>query len=418
MSEIKNFDIKFQLTNEHLRSGGIEKIYSKMLLQEIEDVKYDSNSKPIQNSVGPLLRAFMLAILHKNTMELPSTQNEMLEYPSLLQKGFSFDQRTIKTEEEFEEIYKEFANEEDFLFRGVREASWRLYNSLQRNWILHKLYETEESYLDLLVNMIHNGKDQHGETIKSILESHNIDSLNDVATLGFLQHHSCPTPFLDWTYSFDNALYFAIDGLVHNNDVKEISDYFSVYLIEEIHFSKAGYKELLSETIDTISDQLVSNAIKLFAKNKEQIKQMTEKFKDRSFFDRDKLDGSGLVDYMTKIQTIIEFEITLISDKDKSSGLIFSLANSPNIVNQKGCFMWNSHPYKPLEVIGKENYLENNEDGNFDNYRFCRCLNIHKDLLPVVQEKLKAKGINQEYIYASKDIITWPIYEMSKKSSD
>lgn len=420
MAEISNLELKFQLTNEHLRTPGvIEKIPSTMLLRNIMDVKYDEFGKPIPSSIGPALRAYMTAILHSHTMELPCTIDGMSEYQSILQKSYSFDQQQISSIDEFEEIYERYSTKTDILFRGVREASWRLYNSLQRHWINSKLYETESSYLELLQKMIEIGKTKHNDTIKSILLNFNIDSLNDLAVLGFLQHHSCPTPFLDWTYSFDVALYFAIDGVTENTEVKEIQDYISVYWLEEEHFSKGGYKELLSETVDTISSKLKTTAINLVAKDEDQAQEMEEKFKDRSFFDKDKLDGSGLVEHMTKVNTIIDFPATFISDKDKDSGLIFSLANSPNVINQKGCFMWNSHPYKPLEVVGIETYREHQiEIGEeIGDFRFCRCLNIHKDLIGEIKVKLEAKGITKDYIYASKNIDTWEIFEQSKKSS-
>lgn len=43
----------------------------------------------------------------------------------------------------------------------------------------------------------------------------------------------CPTPLLDWTYKFQNALFFGLDGLEKNQGAKEIDDYFSLFYLEE-----------------------------------------------------------------------------------------------------------------------------------------------------------------------------------------
>ncbi|QTY27918.1 FRG domain-containing protein [Flavobacterium sp. CS20] len=243
--EISNLDLKVQFTNEYLRSGGLEKILDPNLLQDLIDMKFDHNGKANPESVTPRANAFMLALLGVQLQPPYFSKDFISEYSSILQKSKCFDQINIDTVEHFDKIYDEYKIKEDMLFRGQREARWRLYSNLQRFWILHKLHEQENSFEEFLDKLVTNGKTDYEEHIKQILEEHNIDTLNAISILGFLQHHSCPTPLLDWTYKFQNALFFGLDGLELNQGAKEIDNYFSLFYIEEEYMGEGGMRKLM-----------------------------------------------------------------------------------------------------------------------------------------------------------------------------
>ena len=211
--EISHLDLKVQFTNEYLRSGGMGTIRDPELLQDLIDMQFDHNGKAIPESVTKKANAFMMVMLGSQ-LQPPYYSNDFIsEYSSILQKSKCFDQINIDTVEQFDKIYDEYKSKEDMLFRGQREAKWRLYSNLQRFWILNKLDEEENSFEEFLDKLVTNGKTDYEENIKKILSEHNIDSINAISILGFLQHHSCPTPLLDWTYKFQNALFFGLDGL-------------------------------------------------------------------------------------------------------------------------------------------------------------------------------------------------------------
>ncbi|RYE39103.1 MAG: FRG domain-containing protein, partial [Sphingobacteriales bacterium] len=247
------------------------------------------------------------------------------------------------------------------------------------------------------------------------LQEINIDSLNDIAILGFLQHHNCPTPLLDWTYSFKTAMFFGIDGLEKSESAREIDHYFSVYFIEEEHFDGGSMRNLLNGSLQEVGDELKLKLISQIANDEEQRKEMEEHFKGRSFFDKQRIKGAGLISYMTKINHMMNIPLSYFSDKDIEAGIAFSITNSNNIKSQNGVFTWNSDVSKPLEVVGNEQYNEAKLDSDPNDYRFCECYNIHKSLSDYIAQRLKENEITLDEIYPDKDVDARNVYNESKK---
>ena len=155
----------------------------------------------------------------------------------------------------------------------------RLYSTIQRWWIWDKIEEVGINFNSFLKNIIENGQTDLTDKITNIFKEINDDTLNDIAILGFLQHHSCPTPLLDWTYNFNTAMFFGIDGLQHNESPKEIDQYFSVYFIEENHFENGGMRTLLNDSLQTVGEELKLGLIAQIAKDEEQRIEMENHFK-------------------------------------------------------------------------------------------------------------------------------------------
>ncbi len=417
MREISNLDLKIQLTNEYLRTGGMERISDVSLLQDLVNVKFNENGKAIPKSIYPRLNAFMLAILSYHLQPPHHTERHIAEYSSFVQKSLFFDQIQITTKEQVDELIEKYQNSENYLFRGQNEAKWRLYSTLQRWWIWDDMEKTPEKYLEFLQTMLSFGIENFEPQIKKILDKIDIDTLNDISILGFLQHHSCPTPLLDWTYNFKTSLFFGIDGVNTDKSPREIDNYLSIYFIKEEHFDSGSMRKLLNKSLQTVGEKLKLGLIAKIAKDKKQRIKMERHFKERNFFAKDRIQGSGLISHITKIEHMVNIPISYFSDKDKNSGIAFSITNSENIKKQKGVFTWNSDFGKPLEVMGNEQYNEAKSESDPDDYRFCECYNISKELVPYIIEKLNKSNINKESIYPDKDIDAKPIYDKSKRTS-
>ena len=122
---------------------------------------------------------------------------------------------------------------------------------------------------------------------------------------------------------------------------------------------------------------------------------MKEHFEERSFFDTNRVKGSGLIRHMTRIENLINIPITYFSDNESDSNLIFSLTNSNNIKNQKGVFTWNANTFKPLEMLGNEQYDVSRTENDSEDYRFSGCYNINKKLVPYIKQQLEKDGITK-----------------------
>lgn len=412
--EISNLELKIKLFKEYLENGGLEKIHFPDLLKDILKVRKGHDGKIDPETVSPIVNAAMMALLGSHLSPPFYHPEHISEYRSTLQKNNSFVQENIDTVEQFDTIYEEYTAKEDTLFRGQREAKWRLYSKLQRLWLTERLFE-KDNYQGLIERMVEQGRQQYGQPIKELLQANHIDAENSIAVLGYLQHHGCPTPLLDWTYRFQNALYFAIDGLTPNPGTVEIEDYCSVYFIEEKYFEGGSLRAIISEGLDKEGENILQELISGIANgDEEKRKAMQKHFAGRKFFDRSRINGSGLIAHMTKIEHLINFPIAYFSDKDRESGIIFSLNNSKNILNQAGVFTWNADPSKPIELVGDELYKEDKPEEEAKDYSFCSCFNIHKSLGSHIRKRLEADGITKEFIYPTPHLSTWEIFENCK----
>ncbi len=413
--EISNLDLKIKIFKEYLNNGGYDKISFPDILQDIKEIVISPDGKVDPDTVSPLLNACMLALLGSHLQPPFFHPEHISEYISTLQKSNSFEQINVDTTEHFDEVYDEFKAKTDMLFRGQREAKWRLYSNLQRNWMLKRMFESENSYPELLENLVENGRAEYSDQIHALLSSHHIDSENDISVLGYLQHHGCPTPLLDWTFKFQNALFFALDGLIPSQTTIEIEDYLSVYYIEEKYFAGSNLRFFIEDGLSHFEKPMLLEMIAKIAKDEDQRKEMEDHFAGRQLFDRKRITGSGLITHMTKIKNMLGFPIAYFSDKDVDSEILFSLNNSKNILNQAGVFTWNADPSKPLEMMGDELYQEVKPEDGDNNYFFCNCFNIHKNLAGHVRGRLEADGITKDFIYPTPDLNTWKIFEKSKR---
>lgn len=396
-----NFDLKYQLGNEYLRNGGTEKLTSLDLVNDLINFNYNDIS-----THTPRIKAFLNMVFSINTTAPPVLQDSMSEYKSFVQKEIFFDQIQIDTEEQIDQLFEKYKDSSDYIFRGQREAAWRLYNTIQRSWILGK-YDGILDFASVLMKMTEICLQNHEEGIKNQIGKDHEDTINDLALLGYLQHHGCPTSLLDWTSNFYNAIFFATDGVIENTAVKEIADYVSVYFLDNENIEPGGAASVIDYALSEQSKNLKSKLITMIAKDEEQRLEMEEHFKDRDFFDRTKIEGSGLVSHMCKIENMVSIPTGIMYYRDnyEHEGVVFSLLNSENIKIQQGTFIWNSTSIKPLEVVAFEAF-----ETEFESYKFCECYNINKKLVPYIQEKLELLGVNRETIYPDEGIDTKGIF--------
>ena len=136
----------------------------------------------------------------------------------------------INTRKEYDDFYNSLKNEHSVLFRGVNEAKYKLYTSIQRAFIEGRINpnETIGSFVAKEIDNIKNS---------SVLSKYYLSigiPITDFLYLSFLQHYAAPTSFLDFTHNINIALYFATENVRYGdgNTSYCIDDYISIYWID------------------------------------------------------------------------------------------------------------------------------------------------------------------------------------------
>ena len=130
---------------------------------------------------------------------------------------FGDSQYDTCTDDIFKKIQEFEKLGESFIYRGITEAKYKLYNSAQRLYINQELHRQVHPdsiavhYKEFIENLIENCKSWNNGVVKNLLKSSGIDENNAIAYLSYMQHFGVPSPFLDYTYNPYIALFFAID---------------------------------------------------------------------------------------------------------------------------------------------------------------------------------------------------------------
>jgi hypothetical protein len=250
-----------------------------------------------------------------------------------------------------------------FLFRGVNSAKYKLYTSAQREFLRRELFgmdkfdSPQEKFNEWMNNLLYVIKNWNKNSIQNYFGSIGITKDDDISYLSFLQHSGFPTPLLDFTFDPFIALFFAIEGARYNSKDISLDSCISLY-----YFDK------------TTPLRKVLNA-----DFKSEQNRNLKKYKD-----------------------FIQRNVISIIDHDSVN---YRVVTNLNIVNQKGCYVFNWHGVDPLEkaypkLINKLN-TSILKDMNVEPQEIkLNCLNIHKGLIPIIRhELLLRKGIDSKYIF-------------------
>jgi len=160
--------------------------------------------------------------------------SKLVTYESIDNKSQVFNQININSKQELDNyigIYKKEQSKFGLIFSGCPDAKYKLYNSAQRKWLNMELANLGSSYENFIFKEIDNAKAWQNNLLKNFFEAFGQPAY-DISVLSFLQHYGAPTPLLDWTYNFENALFFATDGLSYADSDNSIENYCSVYIID------------------------------------------------------------------------------------------------------------------------------------------------------------------------------------------
>jgi len=161
----------------------------------------------------------------------------MEHYKSFEEKGefFKFGNMKIDNDKDFNhytQLLMVQYSKEDFIFRGLSNAKYKLFNSAQRFWeiINPDRVHDDVAYDNFIIEMISKCKKWNQGTVTNILKTYNVDEKNSIAYLSFMQHFGIKTPLLDFTKNPNKALFFAVHDIQDFKESdNEIDNYFSIY---------------------------------------------------------------------------------------------------------------------------------------------------------------------------------------------
>lgn len=316
---------------------------------------------------------------------------ELKEYKTLIEKRAFFrngesESFVINTIEELDRWFERVQFDENdiaskdataLIYRGMKEAKYKLYTSAQRLWITEELSQwAKKDFLDLVGDLVENANNI--PLINKVFDLFNYSrSDREFPILSLLQHYGAPTPLMDWSYNFNVAFYMATETANKGSDPKtEIDKYFSVYRI-----SKRRYEKEFLNIVDFIPGE-----------NYPPVSEFKKTIEDHD-------EKSNFIFYIS------DFESKGMSTnpKKRSKKLMirtkkpYTTTYNQNIIPQEGMFIFNPYPDRPIEEIFNPNQEE--EGWNLA-FRPFDCFNIHKDLAEYLRRKIDVKDkINKSFIY-------------------
>ena len=288
----------------------------------------------------------------------------------------------IENRDDFEEWYaaiKKHAGREHF-FRGVSEAKFKLLTSSQLNWIRqYRKNSGTKNYRTFFKEMIACARKE--PLLNKVMDFYKLDrDENTFSFMSLLQHYRGVTPFLDWTFNIDIALFFAMDE-PGDNIGNRIENYASVYWIDN---NLAKIKLLEPGEYAGFHEMLDGNRIGTIETEEEAAEKKDEAE------EKDKLKKS-----VTRLRFLAES--TLVghtSSAEQNKPYSLSVFNQ-NIITQEGLFIFNPSRRTPLE----EFRFSARSTGN----TAIQCFNIHKKLKRYILKKLKEQNVTRDLIYPRVD---------------
>ena len=306
-------------------------------------------------------------------MALLPTYKNFYEKEPLFKPGFF----KIDTKEKFDEWYGVIKKTTSFkktmgIYRGMKEAKYKLYTSTQRLWIQNDMKEWgSKTYLEFISDMVQSAKKKN--LLKKVFDIYDYsDSEREFPILSILQHYGAPTPLMDWSYDMNVALFFATEDIITGNGTGDIDNYFSIYFIP-----KPAYKNQFVNLLEILKDGESYPSISTF-----------------SNWGDDDNQNKNAICYLSDFEKSNEdFDYIKIQNKEKPLTLVYN----QNIIAQEGLFIFNPFSEKSIEDIFN---LPRGSIGANISLESFDCFNIKKDLADYIRRKINVvHNVNDALIY-------------------
>jgi hypothetical protein len=383
---------------------------SLRIIKEFLKVKHNNGIVRIE-TVSSMIKAMMNAYIPMNLENHFTNTDYVINYLTLLQKDLYFNQQIINTEQEVDDLFDELLTLKNHLFRGLSEAKYALYSTLQREWINKKLFLKYSTYEEYLVKLVETARNIDNGILQKYLTKTGFIAKNDLSILSFLQHYGCPTPLIDWSYNFKVALYFATANKREPTVNKYIDKYFSLYFLDQKYFDEISINRDVYKSIDNNKDFLKSNMARGFKSINMEIS--VNNIDDETI---KRLALQNVVPFQimefSKITNMMNLPTSYLSERHDEFPLPNYLQNSLHIMSQEGVFTWNNDAFLPFEAAVKR---DNSKSKDHVNNKIAGCVNINKNLKEYIIKKLKQSSLNKNTIYPNPKYLAKKVFKNSLK---
>jgi hypothetical protein len=285
-------------------------------------------------------------------------------YQTKTQKDEAFERIEITDFNSLLTLLKNYEDKGAF-FRGHADASWKLYTSAQREWIQKDLYNIFPDYPTYLSAFLLFIRNNFKTRIQGLCKED-----YDISIFSILQHYGSPSPLLDFTSKAANALYFGTSLSSPYNGC-ELNSYFSIYIIQA-----GGVRTPFSNDLVNLEDILQQ-----YFENMDTVHKQVGN-----------VPGSDPNDAKS-IKILKGFRMIYV----KENGTIYLKIANPRIDLQNGLFLFSmQNPTDPFELIFTGKTAEEVDLESSDLFLpKIICLDIHKTLVPSIQEYLLTVNVTK-----------------------
>lgn len=313
---------------------------------------------------------------------------ELEQYKSIAEKSNDFFENIIIDDKNSLERKLEQLSQKEYMFRGVNNALYKMYSSSQRHWILKDQYYKvlqAQKYVDYIYNAIN--KVKGNKEIQQIFSEE--IPINDGFALALLQHYAECSPFLDFTIDFKGALFFAQDGVDLSGN-----GYISLYYIDRnIDWMQSSLQSVIQSGAAK-ADQMVKDYVEK-GNAMPDVSAVAQEISEMSL--RGVFEGVSFIPIDGPNMGIYSIEMPFLKYK-----CCYNMSN-PRIDSQRGLFILNTTPDKPLQEVMNEQIK----------HPIIGCLNIKKNLIPTICDLyLRPNNISSDTLYNSNSISKKIEYEI------
>ena len=295
--------------------------------------------------------------------------------------------------------------EADFLFRGVSNASYKMYSSSQREWMNRSIVKklSNDDYYRYVIKLIHETAKR--KEVQIYMQQESV-TYNEFFILALMQHFGVPSPMLDFSLSMEKALFFATDGALNgwvDDGTDKLDNYVSLYLlpnkVDWVQATLQSVAQISAESIDSLLNNTKINDPSLF--NRIDTKNVENNIRYALF--REFIPGP---------QSNISF-LPVIGPADGRVKIDIPILNfhcdyyiiNDRLLSQEGLFITNFTIDEPLVEL--MNRVCNN--------KLFTCINFRKSLVPyIVNNFITPNQINRNTVYCVGD----PIVDGLQKALD